>query len=66
MGQISMEIYASPGSLLSGNLQRVVLVGDPIVMRDAIRRPPQASRRSTFLASAIMDAINVRLEAKAA
>lgn len=46
--------------------RRVVLVGDPSVIRDAIRRPPQASRRSTFLACAVMDAFDNGSEAKAA
>ena len=38
---------------LTRGTRRVVLVGDPTVTRDALRRPPHASRRSTFLAQAI-------------
>ena len=46
--------------------RRVVLVGDPVVIRDAIRRPPQALRRKTFLARSVSDAIGKVRKAKAA
>lgn len=46
--------------------RRVVLVGDPVVIRDAVRRPPQASRRGTWLAQAVMKAIQDRRQAAAA
>lgn len=46
--------------------RRVVLVGDPVVIRDAIRRPPQATRRATYLAQAVNDAITASTEAEAA
>ena len=46
--------------------RRVVLVGDPVVIRDAIRRQPQATRRATYLAQAVNDAITASTEAEAA
>lgn len=33
--------------------RRVILVGDPQVIKDAVRRPPQASQRLTYLAEAV-------------
>lgn len=46
--------------------RRVVLVGDPAVIRDAIRRGSQASRRSTWLRQAIERSIAGSIEVKAA
>ena len=46
--------------------RRVVLVGDPTIIRDAIRRPPQATRRATYLAQAVTNAIIASAEAEAA
>lgn len=46
--------------------RRVVLVGDPSVIRDAIRRPPQASRRANHLARSVTDALEALNQAEAA
>ena len=46
--------------------RRVVLVGDPAIIRDAICRPPQASRRANHLALSVTDALEVLSRAEAA
>lgn len=46
--------------------RRVVLVGDPVVIREAIRRPPQAWRRATWMKCAVIAALSQESEAQAA
>lgn len=46
--------------------RRVILVGDPAIIRDAIRRPPHASRRLTWLREATKIAIAESMKAQAA
>ena len=45
------------GSVLWHARRRVILVGDVETIRNAVRRPPQASRRATWLREAMEAAI---------